>query len=131
MKTSREHLDAAGVAWPDEHPDTGAPFVTCEAFQKRTERREVRYLPPVYPTREYVTEWGEDGPLAWHTRTDAELTEAIANYEKAKVEYDRTGGRWFAPGATTITGRFATNDGAWAEGASDGKRWMWLEWATL
>lgn len=130
MKKWREMIEAHGSAWPDTpHPATGEPFVTCDDFNVVTERQELRRLPPTRPEREYVSEWDDDGPVVWLTRTDAELAEALAAYDVDVAEYRRTGGRCFAPGATTTTGRFVTASGAWAEGAAAGPRWRWTKWS--
>lgn len=127
------------VAWPGPHPETGEQFVSVEQFERRQESQTVHFLPPNYPSRQIATAWetayDEDGyeyeaEIAWRDLTDDEWAAALAAYEKALAEWNRTGGRVRVPGATTITGRFSTASGAWAEGDSDGKRWLWREWST-
>lgn len=117
-----------GFPWPGDHPATGAPFIAF-TLDTKTERQELRYNPPQYPEREYVSEWGYDGPIAWHTRTDEELAEAVTAYEASLAEWKRTGGRAFAVGATTTKARFTTTNGDWAVAVLAGPRWHWVEWS--
>lgn len=53
MSDPRKKLEATGYPWPGDHPDTGAPFVAF-SIDARIEYQELRYLPPLYPSREYT-----------------------------------------------------------------------------
>ena len=125
----REQLEELGVTPPGNHPGNGEPFVSFNLDRKR-EVQEHHYLPPTYPERTYATEYDDDGPIAWHTRTDEEMTEALEAYEKARTEWRRTGGRAFTAGPETVSARFETASGAWAEGIYAGTEWRWVEWST-
>lgn len=139
VTVTAKDLARHGIAWPEAHPDTGEPFVKVEHLERRTERQAVHYDCPAQPLRQVPvsTEWvvDEDGfdeeiVTAWRDLTAEEWTPIVAAYEAAVAEWKRTGGVWMTAGQTATAGRFAAASGAWADGDSDGRRWLWREWGT-
>jgi len=119
-----------GDKWPtDVHPVTGEPFVRCESVEMDRETLDYRCPPPERPTRE-IWEWDDDAETPTYVRemTDEEYEAALKKYEERCKEWNRTGGEIRLAGHETITGRFVTASGAWAEGVLVGENeWHWTE----
>src|SRR5690348_12492574 len=103
--TPKKALAEMGYPWPGDHPGTGEPFVKFSLTHDMP-AWVVRHSPPGPPSREVVTEWDDDGPIAWRTLTKNEYAKAVRSYKKATAEWRRTGGVAYVRGADTIRCRF-------------------------
>ncbi len=120
------------------HPHTDEPLVFLLEYAITSNDRIEHYLvaEPEKPTRTY-SEWNEDDELVEHTRTDAELAEALANYERAHAAWVKAGSPRgptpfvVAGPAPTVEGKFATASGATCGGVRGPEGWHWQQWETL
>lgn len=132
---ARALLDSIGLPWPEVDDmlkaEGCARFVKLVEIESRTEHETVHYLPPTRPSREVVTEWdADDEPVAYRTLDDAEWAAVLESYERAKIEFERRGGRAVIAGPTMVRATFLTDSAArvvlvWT-GATE--KWMWIEY---
>jgi len=121
------------LRWPKGvHPITGEPLEKCERMEMSQEVHEYNAGPPERPSRE-IYEWDDnDEPRYVRDRTDKEYEAALKKHEKALKEWHGAQGRYRAVGCSTVTGRFSTASGAWAEGVFLGsereENWAWTKW---
>lgn len=112
------------IDFPDptsKHPMTGAALVHADV-EERQDAIRLHRLPPLWPEREVVEEYDDDGyPTRTRQRTDEELAEARAEWEKHRHQTVIHG-----RGTTTVIGRFEFEDGSTLEGVWGGASWRWL-----
>lgn len=117
--------------WPQEgHPTTGEPFTKCEHINRNRPIHEVFHGPPDQPERAVYdyNEW-TDQMVYVRDLTDEEYKQAWEEYEAAAKKWYATQGRLCVPGIETVTGKFLTDRGDWAEGQLVGEnRWLWTRW---
>lgn len=109
------------------HGPTGTKIVEWAVDLKRDVDVHHR-MPPGPPSRRVVTEWDDDGPVAYRTLADEEFSAAEETYKHATLEWNRTCGTWHTHGQITKTLKVVCADGAMARAMADGDEWRWVEW---
>jgi hypothetical protein len=81
-----ETMKSIGAPLPGKHPGTGEPFVEMRNLKRETDSQPIEILPIPRPERNVGHYEGDDDDFRFvvdHVRTDEELAEAAAAWEKS------------------------------------------------
>lgn len=123
----RDEFANLGLPDPGVHPETGEAFVSAE-LECDHQMEKIHRLPPPYPEK-YTCIYDDEGNLVSATPLSDEVFAAhVEMYEKAKAEWDKTGGMHVVKSGPDIyTAKFTTATGNIAQGicGKDHQAWKW------
>lgn len=123
MTPFQRALEEIGLPHPGYHPMTNEWFVTGKVDRTREVIEDWYAYPPAPPERHFDLYDDDDNIVGERVLNDDEWRAAVAKYEKAMEEWNRTGGVHRSPGPTKIRAHFETSSGAWAEMVFGGGEW--------